>query len=93
MKKRSPIVRAGLAAAAVLAALAVLVPAVAGAAKSSNKALVAAQARWAICAAATCAVAIAHADPLAYSSHSAQNATPPGDAGSSCASTASVWRR
>src|ERR1700761_7935089 len=42
MKKRSPIVRAGLAAAAVLAALAVLVPAVAGAAKSSNKALVAA---------------------------------------------------
>jgi hypothetical protein len=42
MKKRSPIVRAGLAAAAVLAALAVLVPAVAGAAKTSNKALVAA---------------------------------------------------
>src|SRR6185437_12200675 len=42
MKKRSPIVRAGLAMAAVLAALAVLVPAVAGAAKTSNKALVAA---------------------------------------------------
>jgi hypothetical protein len=42
MKKRSPIVRAGLAAAAVLAAFAVLVPAVAGAAKTSNKALVAA---------------------------------------------------
>ena len=41
MKKRSPIVRAAIAAAAVLAALAVLVPAVAGA-KTSNKALVAA---------------------------------------------------
>lgn len=42
MKNRSPIVRAGLAAAAALAALAVLVPTFAGAAKSTNKALVAA---------------------------------------------------
>lgn len=33
----------------------------------------------AICAAATCAVTIAHADPLAYSSHSAHNATPSSD--------------
>ncbi|RZF27621.1 hypothetical protein EVC45_21685 [Paraburkholderia sp. UYCP14C] len=33
----------------------------------------------AICAAATCAVTIAHADPLAYSSSSVQNATPTSD--------------
>jgi hypothetical protein len=45
MKNRSPIVRAGFAAAAVLAALAVLVPTFAGAAKSTNKALVAPTAR------------------------------------------------